>query len=265
MSPESEHPRLRFLGWGVLFPMVVGLVIVLSLAAADVIVSYEASSSVGANSNTPFYFQDGPNYVTASTDGFVTIVCSGAALAAPTTCGGTATPAGQSTETIVLSGVQAADLYAISISEFVVSANFPAAGQAFNIGPVLGTSTIAGPTCVYAFFTTQQPTAPASLSNTIPSGQPLGCGVFEPTVAGGSMEDLNLETGAGSGVAIDNPTGCAGQAGVTYVGGGCATNFYTGQAGSATATPLLYITLVVVATATAASGTSTFFINPVVT
>ncbi len=256
MPTESEHPRRRFLAWGVLLPVLVGLLLMFSLGMADVILSYQATGGAGANVNTPYYFQDGSNYAVAHADGFVTITCSGAALATPTTCGGTATPTGQSTESIVVSGIDAAPTYTVSLSEFAVIANFPAAGQTFNLGPVLATSTLTGPTCVYVFVTTVAPTAPATLSTAIPSNQPAGCGVFEPTVAGGSMEDINLETGA-----ISNPA--TGQAGVTYVATG--GTFYSNQAPFGAATVLLYISMVIVSSGTAPAGSATFFVSPTIT
>ena len=255
MLSEPEHHRLRFLGWGVLFPVLIGLLLMFSVGVADVILSYQVTAGGGSSVATPYYFQDGPNYATAHADGFVTITCSGAALATPTTCGGTATPIGQSTESIVLSGVEMAPSYTVSISEFAINANFPAAGQTFNLGPVLATSTLAGPTCVYAFITTIPPSSPATLSTAMPSSQPPGCGVFEPTMPGGSMEDINLESGA-----ISNPV--TGQTGVTYVVMGGA--FYTGQTPFGTATVLLYISMVIVSSGTAPSGSAAFFVNPTI-
>lgn len=242
--------------WGVALPIIIGVLVLASIAVADIIFSYQAQTNVGANVNTNFYFQDGTNYAVAHADGLVTITCNGAALATPTTCGGTATPVGQSTESISLQGVNATDVYDVALTEFAVTAAFPAASQTFNLGPVLATSTIAGPTCVYVFITTTAPSSPASLSTAVPSGQPAGCGIFEPTVAGGDEEDINMKTGA-----ISNPA--VGQTGVTYITTG--GNFYSAQASFGTATVLLYISMVVVSSATAPSGSATFFTNPVVT
>ncbi len=250
-----ERRRRRFL-WGALLPLLVGGAMIGSIAVADVILSYQATSSVGANVNTNYYWQDGTNYAVAHADNFVTIACSGATLATPTTCGGTATPAGQSTETITLNGVQSAAVYDVQLTEFAVVAGFPAAGQTFNLGAVLATTTITGPTCVYVFITTVAPSAPASLSTAVPSNQPVGCGLFEPTVASGDEEDINLMTGA-----ISNPA--TGQAGVTYIGAG--GDFYLNQVPFGAATPLLYISMAVVSSATAPAGSATFFANPVVT
>lgn len=252
----ERRTRRRRLVWGFLFPILVGASMIASLGVADVILSYQATTSVGANVNTNFYFQDGTNYAVASADGFVTITCTGGSLVTPTTCGGTPTPAGQSTEAISLNGIVAADVYDVALTEFAVTANFPAPGQTFNLGAVLATSTIAGPTCVYVFITTVAPSAPASLSTAVPTNQPVGCGIFEPTVASGDEEDINLETGV-----ISNPV--TGQAGVTYITTG--GNFYLAQAPFGAATVLLYVSMVVVSSATVPSGSATFFTNPVVT
>ena len=256
---DSDQSRRRFLRWGLFLPIFVGALLMLSIGMADVILSYQATTSVGPNVATSLYYQDGTNYALAHADGYTTITCAGSLPATATPCGGLNPAAGQSTEAITLNGVESAAVYVVDLTEFAISPNFPAAGQTFNMGPVLVSSTLAGPTCAFVFVSTVAPTSPASLTGVQPSGLPAGCAIFEPAVASGSLEDVNLLTGA-----ISNPTGCTGQT-VTYVGGACAaTTFYNGQAPYGAATTLLYFSLVVVSSATAPSGSATFTVNVVV-
>jgi hypothetical protein len=244
--------------------IMVGILAISGFVLGDVVFTYRASTSVGANVVTPFYFQDGADYATANARAFITIVCGGSLPAVTTTCGGTATPAGQSTETITIFGPNGANAYVTAASSFAVSAGFPPAGDTFSISYAVGTVVTAWTevTCAYVFISTQVPTIPMTLSADAPSGQAAGCNAYEPTYGGGYLEDLNLFTGAAA-----DPAGCAGQAGVTYVGPGaapCSATFINGQAAYAAATVLLYLTFIIGVSGAAPTGSTTILITPIV-
>ena len=46
---DSDQSRRRFLRWGLFLPIFVGALLMLSIGMADVILSYQATTSVGPN------------------------------------------------------------------------------------------------------------------------------------------------------------------------------------------------------------------------
>lgn len=264
--PASPGPRpaRRPKGRRRLAPLLavfVAVIIGASFVTADVVLSYGATGTVGANSTTPFWFSDGGDYNAVAT-GFVGVACSGSAPAAGTagTCGGTAEPTASTAIAYTLKGVQSVNTYIVDISQFNIANGFPSAGG-FWVSPVSGNvaTAWAGVTCAYAFISTVAPTInPSTLSATAPAGGGAPCNVFEPTVTGGDLEDFNLVTAASA-----NPAGCAGQAGVTYIGGACGAYFYTDQAKFGANTAILYVSLVIGVSTAAPAGSTTLLINAV--
>jgi hypothetical protein len=229
------------------------------LVAADVILSYQGKTSVGNSVTTPFYFQDGSNYGAATGAGvaFLTITCSGSEANPATNCGGVAT-AGQTGETLAVSGISSVPTYLVDVSDYWVMKAYPAGTHTFTIPAVTTSVTTAytGVTCAYAFFSTVKPqtTVPQISSVSPVGGAACGSGVYEPTVTGGNLEDIDLVSGA-----VANPA--TGQAGVTYVAAGGTLVPATGT--TAAATILIYISVVLVTSSAGPTGATTFSIVPV--
>lgn len=264
----KQQLRTRNRRWLGFLAMFVAVVVFASVVTADVVLSYGATGTVGANSATPFWFTNGADY-NAVTTPFLAVTCAGGTPAAGTAgaCGGTAQPTPSTAITLTLHGVESVNTYVVDMMQFNIEAGFPAGGGAndFWVPAVTGDVGTAwtGVTCAYAFISTVAPTInPSTLSATVPAGGGAPCNVFEPTVTGGDWQDFNLLTAASA-----DPATCTGQAGVTYVepaaAAPCVSNFYAAHAAEGATTTLLYISVVVGVSAAAPTGSTTVLFNTV--
>jgi hypothetical protein len=213
-----------------------GIVFVSGVVVADVVLVYTTATGVGANTTGPFQFQDGANYATANSLGFVTSTYPGGASPGPTV-------------TTTIQGVQDVPVAMFDVNEFATAALTPNSAAVGNlVVPSPTALTPAGVVCAYAFISDAAP----SLGTTAVTGAPAGCTATVPTLgtlSGGCA-------GQTAGVAtVDLLTGAIVG---TNIGGDC-----TVPSGTASGTIVLYVSYWIQTNAAVTATTLNSFQVPV--
>jgi hypothetical protein len=146
----------------------VGVILVSGTVVADVILAYTANDSIGPNIASPFLFQKGGNYASASSLGVATDAFPAAGNSGVTV-------------TTTLAGIQSVPVGLLDINEFAVGASATPASATVKTPYVPSPSAvaIAGVVCAYAFISNGAP----AFGVAAVAGAPAGCGATMPTVA----------------------------------------------------------------------------------
>jgi hypothetical protein len=214
----KRRNRARLIG----LLIVVGALAVSGFVVADVILTYSATTSIGANATDPFMFVNGgAEYTAAHTIGLLTTTCNGAAC----------TAAGGDTLAATLSGVLDVNVELLNVVNFAVSST-TATATTYHVTAVNlvtpAAVVLANLVCAYAIVSNEIPTG---MSATAVPTEPAGCAAAVPTFGALSPACTPATSTAGYGI-VD-------------LKGGTVITAFTGvcniAAGVATSTIVLYV------------------------
>ncbi len=215
-------------------PILLGLGVILATGTvvADVVLSYTLSNSASSTTSSPFSWQQGPNYATASGLSFITDTCNPSAVGAASTSCFSLSASVTSPEYVPTTLINMYTFQWLAPSATIAAAIPAGAVQAS------GTGVLPPGSCAYAFISngdlgltsfTYTAGSPCTITAAAPTAAFAACG---GALATGATETINLLTAA-----VTGSTSCTIAAG-TAAGGALEVSYYVYIPGVATSAAL---------------------------